>query len=60
MFESDIDPFEAIPDDDVLQEDIADFVENSLVSFMITAIYLSLITLFTIVMLYSYCIVLVL
>ena len=29
MFESDIDPFEAIPDDDVLQQDIADFIIDS-------------------------------
>ena len=29
MFESDIDPFEAIPDDEVLQEDIADLVIDS-------------------------------
>ena len=29
MFESDIDPFEAIPDNEVLQEDIADLVIDS-------------------------------
>ena len=29
MFKSDIDPFEAIPDDDVLQEDIADLTIDS-------------------------------
>ena len=29
MFESDIDPFEAIPDDDVLQEDFADLIIDS-------------------------------
>ena len=29
MFESDIDPFEAIPDNDVLQEDIADLIIDS-------------------------------
>ena len=29
MFESDIDPFEAIQDDDVLQEDVADFIIDS-------------------------------
>ena len=29
MFESDIDPFEAIPDDDVLQEDVADLIIDS-------------------------------
>ena len=29
MFESDIDPFKAIQEDDVLQEDIADFIIDS-------------------------------
>ena len=29
MFESNIDPFEAVPDDDVLQEDIADLMFDS-------------------------------
>ena len=29
MFESDIDPFEAIPNDDVLQEDVADLIIDS-------------------------------